>query len=88
MEKVKRLPSGHWINENNQRYFLLQFAKKLNITSPDQWGKVTARMVLNSTSGIIYEIKEHGGSSLLQRFEGSPSKLFQAVFPGTSVLKL
>lgn len=34
-------PSGYWNSKRNQRAFLLNLEKKLKITEPKDWGKVS-----------------------------------------------
>lgn len=43
-----------WKDSNNQRRFLIQFAKKFGIQQPDEWGRVS-----------FVDIKNGGGATLL-----------------------
>ena len=53
----------------NQRGFLEELGKKLGFENMEDWYDVTSR-----------QIEENGGSSLLKKFDSSPSKLIMAVF--------
>ncbi len=65
-----RVPLGFWSDISNQRTFVVELAKKLNITNQQEWYKVTKATLLR-----------HGCGGLLQKYDGSPSKLLAAVFP-------
>ncbi len=54
----------------NQRKFMDDLAKRVHITDPKGWYKVTKAMIMN-----------HGGAGLLRKYNGSPKKLVQSVFP-------
>lgn len=41
---------GFWNEQKHQEMFLLRIAKKYNVQQPSDWGKVTYRQVLSSTS--------------------------------------
>lgn len=61
-------PKGYWDNIANQRSFMDELTKKLNIT--DEWFKITTKA-----------LKQHGASRLLQKYDGSPIKLLKTVYP-------
>ncbi len=62
-------PQGYWDNSANQRCFLDELAKKLNITDQQGWYNITAHKLLR-----------HGGGTLLAKFGNSPSKLVSSVY--------
>ncbi len=61
--------NGTFKKIGNQRMFLDHLAKKLNITCQDGWYNVTYQT-----------LKQHGGKKLLDKYNGSPSKLLQTVY--------
>ena len=68
--KSRRLAAGYWSQIPNQRKFLDELAKKLNISTTDDWYKVNA---------LVFQ--KNGGSTLLQQYDGSPRKLLTTVYP-------
>ena len=56
-DSTTRVPKGFWDDIANHQMFLDWFAKKHNITSFDQWNRITAD-----------QIKESGGTSLLSYY--------------------
>ncbi len=62
--------AGYWNNLNHHRSFLDSVAQTLNITEPAQWYKVT-----------IQNIRQLGGSGLLDKYEGSLRNLLKTVYP-------
>ncbi len=71
VQKNSRTPSGYWNSVSNQRSFLDSLGKSLNITSHEEWYKVT-----------IAKVYEHGGASLLTyRYGNSVRKLLTTVYP-------
>lgn len=66
-------PLGFWLHKANQRIFLNSLAKKLSIKYPSDWGRITAR-----------EIIENGGGSLLKHFGWSSPKMLQSVYAGSN----
>ncbi len=67
--KFNQLPRGYWNDIDNQRAFMAQLAKTLNITHTKDWFRLTATTLM-----------QHGGSRLLQKY-GSLSKLLVNVCP-------
>ncbi len=63
-------PHGYWNDVANQRAFMNDLAKKLNITNKEEWYKVSEKF-----------IRDHDGYGLLQKYGSSPSKLLAAVYP-------
>ncbi len=61
---------GYWNKLSNQRSFLDEIAKKLNIRTQDDWYKVT------STT-----LQQCGAVALLEKYHKSPSALLSAVYP-------
>lgn len=61
---------GYWNNVSNQRSFLDDLAKKLNITDPSGWYKLTKQ-----------NFEDHCGAGLLQMYNNSPSKLITTLYP-------
>lgn len=45
--KEPRHPPKYWLDEDNQRVFLEGIAKELNITKPEDWGRVTFQQVID-----------------------------------------
>lgn len=68
---IPTYPLGYWKNRNNQRNFLTQIARILNIQEPKDWGK-----------NMMNQVIELGGGSLLQRFKGSLFQTLEYAFPG------
>ncbi len=68
--KKRDWKKGYWKNISNQRDFLNELAKKLNITEASGWYTVTKEV-----------LRQHGGSGLLQTYNNSPSKLLTTLFP-------
>ncbi len=69
--------TGHWDDINNQRSFLNNLAKKLNINDLSGWYKITQ-----------YILEEQGGGGLVRKYNGSPSKLLQTVYPEYLLMEL
>ncbi len=61
---------GYWNKLTNQRDFMQQLQIKLSITDHEAWDKVTTANLL-----------QHGGRSLLDKYNGSLSKLLTTVLP-------
>ncbi len=64
--KFKR-PSNYWNDPSNQRQFMDDLIKKLNLTS----------LKFLTTSSL----QKNGGASLLQKYHGSVTKLLVTVYP-------
>ncbi len=62
--------AGYWNDIANQRLFMNNLAKKLQITDAKEWYHVSTTM-----------LKHHGASGLLQQFNGSPSKMLKSIYP-------
>ena len=56
-QTTKKLPSGFWKDEDNQRLYLDHLSKKLKISNLEDWKKVTE-----------YVLKKNGGSGLLKYY--------------------
>ncbi len=67
--KFSTVPRKHWNTIANQRSFLDNIAKQLNITDPQGWVKVPKKV-----------LQELGGHTLLTRYH-SMSKLLMTVYP-------
>ncbi len=61
---------GGWKNASNQRNFMDELCKKLNISDPKGLFIITQSV-----------LREHGGASLLERYKYSVSKLLASVYP-------
>jgi hypothetical protein len=61
--------AGHWENKENQRNFLENLGKELEFKCMDDWYNITWK-----------QIKERGGSGLLNQNGGSPSKTVMRIF--------
>ncbi len=72
-----RVSVGHWNTLANQRSFMNALARKLNITTQEEWYHVTQQMFV-----------QNGASGLLQKYNGSPQKLLTSVFPEYQVIPL
>jgi hypothetical protein len=46
-------PRGHWKDKENQKEFFDQLAIKWNIQKPEDWNKVTNKMVLKEGGRFI-----------------------------------
>ncbi len=68
--KFAQLPRGYWNDIANQRSFILDLAKKLNITAPESWYQITAG-----------SIRQHGGAGLLSKYNGSLGALLRSMYP-------
>ncbi len=68
--KFIHLPHQFWDDTSNQRVFLENLAKELNIVNQDGWGKLTRT--------AIYR---HGGGGLFVKYGGSVTKALVTVFP-------
>ncbi len=67
----KHLGTGYWDDISNQRLFMEEMAKKLNISDHEEWYKVG--------QSVLYH---HGAGGLLSaKYNNSPSKLLTRVFP-------
>ncbi len=60
----------NWENPSQQRAFMDDLAKKLNITNKEDWYKLTRDTVYR-----------YGGGELLRKYEFLPSKLVMSVYP-------
>lgn len=65
---MKPFPKNHWLELQNQKVFLDGIAKKYDLKTPSDWGKVSWK-----------QVNEVGGAGLLSRYGGS---LFGAVKAG------
>lgn len=57
--------------KSNQKKFLEDISKRLKINSPQDWGKIPVKLVM-----------EHGGYALINKHGGSLFKALQENFPG------
>eukprot|EP01114_Cavostelium_apophysatum_P022685 TRINITY_DN8291_c0_g1_i1.p1 TRINITY_DN8291_c0_g1~~TRINITY_DN8291_c0_g1_i1.p1 ORF type:complete len:560 (+),score=113.65 TRINITY_DN8291_c0_g1_i1:52-1731(+) len=65
-----QVPSGFWRDGSHRKEFLHRLSKKLNIRKWQDWYRVT-----------LHDIVSNGGSSLLNHFGNSPSKLITTLLP-------
>ncbi len=71
LTKFSAVPSGYWDSLPNQRTFLDDIAKKLNIKSESDWYQVRRNTLF-----------EHGACGLLvHKYGGSRIKMLQTVYP-------
>jgi hypothetical protein len=68
-KKFKKVPNGFWEVSTNQRDFLDWLGRHLGFTRMEDWYQVTKR-----------DIIEHGGASLLHRFNNSPSEALKTIY--------
>ncbi len=64
------LPRGHWDNVANQRSFMSELAKKLQITEQAGWYSVSSEV-----------FKSNQGYGLLMKYGGSLNKMLQSLYP-------
>ncbi len=64
------VPKGHWNLISNQQSFMTNLAKKLNISDPKDWFKIT-----------MATMHQHGGGGLLDKYDFSLCKLLSSVQP-------
>ena len=64
------MPSGYWKNKDNQRRFLDEMGRKLEVKQPSEWGKVSSKLLK--------------GSSVIRMYNNSPIRMLQAVYPGNN----
>lgn len=67
---AERKERGHWDSLENQRRFMDDVAKRLQVEKLSDWRKVTTP-----------QLEAQGGGSLLRRYKGSFLALLQAVYP-------
>ncbi len=60
----------HWDNTSNQRSFMEDLAKRLNINDQEGWYSISSKSV-----------QEHGGLGLLKKYNHSISNIMEGVFP-------
>jgi len=70
MWKFGMVPIGYWETWKNQRDFVDWLGKQLGFERFEEWYRITKR-----------DIEDHGGSTLLHKYGGSPSKLVRFVIP-------
>lgn len=68
---ISSVTRGYWLKEENQQKFLNDLAKRLQIKTPNDWGKLSVR-----------RIKDLGGSSLLSLNGNSLKRTLRSVFKG------
>ncbi len=66
----RRYHRGHWNEISNQKAFLDDLAKKLNLHYPEEWCTITRKT-----------FQQYGGRGLLQKYNDSVSKLLISVNP-------
>jgi hypothetical protein len=64
------VPQNFWSNKDNRKRFLEWLGKRLGFNQQEDWYKITSEDIITN-----------GGKTLLINFNGSPSKVVQAVFP-------
>ncbi len=65
-----QVPREYWDKIPNQRAFMDDLAKQLNITDQEGWFNVTTNT-----------LKQHRGTSLLHKYHDSVTKLISSVYP-------
>ncbi len=72
LSKFVRVPGGYWDDMRNQRSFMDNLAKTLQISNPEEWKS-------KLTKSVLYT---HGGTTLLNvNYKGSVSRLLATVYP-------
>lgn len=69
-ERFIRVPNGYWDNTQNQRLFMDNLSNEFGYKKKEDWYNVT-----------FQKIQQHGGSTILSKYEESPSLLLQSVYP-------
>ncbi len=69
--KFGRVSKEYWNDVSNQRSFLDELAKKLNITRLEGWYKITPNV-----------LRLHGGESIMDKHDQSLYKVLSTVYPG------
>ncbi len=75
-DDYKSLPHSHWDTISNQRTFLENLARKLNIKDHEGWYRITKTA-----------LRQYGGSTLLKGYGNIPSRLLASVFPEYHCIK-
>ncbi len=65
-----KLPQRYWHNKENQRHFLEQLGKELDVHTLDDWYNV-----------MSHHIKQKGGAGLLDLYGESLFRMFKAIYP-------
>ena len=69
--KFKHIPSTLWKSQKTQRQFFESLAKKLSISKPSDWGRIT-----------LVKVREHGGGTVLNIYNGSLHRAIKILFKG------
>lgn len=69
-EYWERRPKGYWLQMNNQKKWLDDFAKKHNILNPEDWGKITSSQMKEFPSFYV------------NIYDASLFKMLNRVYPG------
>lgn len=73
-DSISKYPRSYWDSVENRKYFLDELSTKLNIKEPKEWGRVTT-----------HRIRELGGASLLNRYNGSLFNCLQSLYEGSLI---
>jgi len=68
--KLQTVPKGTWDSMEYQQKFMDDIGEQLGFKELDDYHYITSK-----------ELTKRGGSALLRRYGGSPSKLVRAVYP-------
>ncbi len=68
--KFKYITTGYWDNITNQRLFMDDLTKKLNISNMEDWYMINKKT-----------LQHHGADHILEKYEGSRNKLLKSVYP-------
>jgi hypothetical protein len=66
----EQVPPGYWDDIANQRKFCDWFASQKDIKSSEDWHKIK-----------VSDIKQYGGSSIMQQYGNSLIKMLETVYP-------
>ena len=69
-EEKWKVSKGYWDDIANQREFMEGLIVKLGLKDHQQWKSITSKMII-----------KNGGTGILKKYSGSPSKLIRSVFP-------
>ncbi len=71
LSKFSHVPTGYWNDITNQRSFISDVVQELKIGDQEGW---YSRLTCAT-------LRKHGGSGLLEKYNGSTSKLLTTLYP-------
>ena len=70
-----------WKDGDDPHAFIGWASNHLSIKEPDDWYKITPKVIIESYPLITQQLHEIGGSDILHRFNGLPYLLLQSTMP-------